>query len=392
MTTETLDLCPQLRSDLVIEKQGEGKMRRYLIIDPASNRYFQCGEAQYVLLALFTGELTRAEIITRYSEQTHIRLRTEQLDAALGKLAELKFLVQKQATSSETLPASPAPVQRRRIQWRLIKRWPLYPAWRILQPLEAPTRWLFSLPVLVCCGFLALATWWIMAHGGWSQGILPVLFGLYSRPSLSVWGSFLLAILLTAFIHECAHALTLQHFGRRPGYFGVGLALPVGVFFYAEISEIWRLTKRHQRILVTLAGPLASLLVGAVGALAWWVLPFNVTWSPWLATLMTAGVTTALVNLVPFLRTDGYFALADWVGIPNLDRKARAYMLQTLLYPFPSRRTLAPKLARSQRILFAGYGVITSFLVLWLVWIVGGFLLRSVVPFFVVLIRQHVGV
>ena len=222
-----------------------------------------------------------------------------------------------------------------------------------------------------------------MTHGGWSQGIAPVLIGLYNHPLWSVWGSFLLAILITALVHEGAHALTLQHFGQKPGYFGVGIAFPVGIFVYAEIGEVWRLTKRYQRIMVTLAGPLASLVVGAVGALAWWILPFNVIWSPWLATLMTAGVTTALFNIFPFVRTDGYFVLADLVNMPNLDRKARAYILQTLLRPFRFQRTQqlsVQKLARSQRAILTGYGVIASSLTVWLVWVVGGFLFRTVVP------------
>lgn len=385
MATETLESRPRLRPDLVIEKQEEGKTRRYLIIDPISNRYFQCGEAQHALLALFTGELTQAEIITRYSEHTRIRLRTEQLDGVLGKLEELKFLVH---TTDE--PVSSVPAQPRKFQWRFSKRWRLFPVQHVLLPLKAYTQWFFSLPFLTCCLFLALTTWWIITHGGWSQGISPVLIGLYNHPLWSVWGSFLLAILITGLIHESAHALTLQHFGQKPGYFGVGIAFPVGIFVYAEIGEVWRLTQRYQRIMVTLAGPLSSLVVGALGALAWWILPFNVTWSPWWATLMTAGATTALLNMFPFARTDGYFVLADLVGIPNLDRKARTYMLQTLLRPFRFRQPQpisVQKLARSQRVIFAGYGVIASFLTVWLVWIVGGFLFRIVVPLVLLLLH-----
>jgi putative peptide zinc metalloprotease protein len=133
------------------------------------------------------------------------------------------------------------------------------------------------------------------------------------------------------------------------------------------------------------------LIVGAVGALIWWILPFNVTWSPWLAILMAAGIITGLLNLLPFLRTDGYFALADWVEVPNLDRLVRAYMLQTLLCLFHIQRKPTQKLTKNQQMLFAGYGVIVSLLTLWLVWVVGGFALRTVVPL-IVFIRHLLGV
>ncbi|MGH2478681.1 MAG: hypothetical protein ACRDHW_03360, partial [Ktedonobacteraceae bacterium] len=316
MTTEIMGYRPLLRSDLVIEKQEEGKTRRYLIVDPASQRYFQCGDVQYALLALFTGEFTHAEIIERYSQRMHIPLRADQLDAALRKLEELSFLVHQEALNPGVEPTPAVLVQRRPVQWRFSKRWRFFPVHRIFQPLGAHTGWLFTLPSFTCCVFLALATWWIMIHGGWNQAIAPVLIGLYIHPSLSTWEAFLFAILITASIHESAHALALQHFGQKPGYFGVGIAFPVGIFVYAEIGEVWRLPRQRQRIIVTLAGPLASLVVGAAGALAWWVLPFNILWSPWLAAFMASGITTALFNVIPFFRTDGYFVLADWVGIP----------------------------------------------------------------------------
>lgn len=381
MATEIVGYRPQLRSDLVIEKQEEGRARRYLIVDPLSQRYFQCGDVQYALLTLFTGEFTHAEIIERYSRQMHILLRAEQLDAALRKLEELGFLVHRDTLDTGIKPAPSVPIQRRQVRWTFNKRWRLFPVYRAFQPLEPYTRWLFTLPSFTCCLFLAFATWWIILHGGWNQGIAPVLIGLYIHPSLSTWEAFLCAILITASIHEGAHALALQHFGQKPGSFGVGIAFPVGIFVYAEIGEVWRLTHRRQRIIVTLAGPLASLVVGAAGALAWWIMPFNIVWSPWLAAFMASGVTTALYNIVPFFRTDGYFILADWIRMPNLDRKARAYLIQTLRRLFHFQHVPAQKLPPSQHLLLTGYGVIASLLAAWLIWAIGGILLRPVVPF-----------
>jgi hypothetical protein len=93
---------------------------------------------------------------------------------------------------------------------------------------------------------------------------------------------------------------------------------------------------------------------------------------------MAVGIMTGVYNLIPFRGTDGYFALTDAVHTPNLDRKAWAYLRETLLRPF-RRHTPAQKLARGQHVLFAGYGVITLLLNAWLLWVFGGLLLRSVV-------------
>jgi len=39
-----------------------------------------------------------------------------------------------------------------------------------------------------------------------------------------------------------------------------------------------------------------------------------------------AGLTTVLVNLNPFMRFDGYFLLADLLGVPNLQPRAMAFL------------------------------------------------------------------
>lgn len=383
MATETQSICPQLRPDLVIERQGEGKTVRYIISDPVSGRYFSCGDPQYALLMLFTGQLTTTEIATRYSMQTRILLRPEQLIAVLHQLKGLGFLLH--TGNADPSPALP-PTLARKSGWRAKHCWKLFPMQRILPPIQPSISWLFSPAFLGIFVLLMLPTGWILLHGGWTQGAVSLLSGLYAHPSLSSWGIFLAALFITCYLHECGHAFALQHFGRQPGYFGVGFALPLGPIVYVEVGEIWRLAKARQRILVNLAGPMASLLVGGIGTLGWWLLPADFPWSLWLASFMTVGVLTGVYNLIPFRGTDGYFVLADVVRTPNLDRKAWAYLMETLLHPF-RRQKPARKLARGQQMLFTGYGVITLLLNAWLLWVWGGLLLRPVV--FLVSVLSH---
>jgi hypothetical protein len=258
---------------------------------------------------------------------------------------------------------------------------------RILPPIQPYICWLFSPAFLGIFVLLTLTTAWILLHGGWDQGTAMLLFNLSAHPSLSSWGIFLAALLITCYLHECGHAFALQHFGRQPGSFGVGLVWPLGPIVYVEIGEIWRLAAARQRSLVNLAGPVASLLVGGLGALGWWLLPAHLPWSLWLASFMAVGVLTGVYNLIPFRGTDGYFALTDAVHTPNLDRKAWAYLLETLLRPFRQQKP-AQKLARGQHVLLAGYGVITLLLNAWLLWIFGGLLLRPVVFFVQTVLSQ----
>lgn len=372
MLTKATAAYPYLRPDLVIEKQQDGHVTRYLIIDPISNRYWQCGAPQYALLALLTGELTPDEVVQRYTAQTHIRLRLEQLESVLEKLQALGFLAEGHGETS-LQPASPNQARRWVTPGDLIfsrytsKRWRIFPAQKLLFLQERHTRWLFEPGALVLYAALAAITAWILVYeGGWSQGIVPLLGGLYVRFSPATWGQLLIALFITALIHECAHALALRHFGRQPGFFGVGVSLFAGVFCYVEIGEIWRLSKRGHKVAVGLAGPLGSLVTGAVGALAWWLLPRDQAASSWLAMLMALGVFTALYNLLPFWRTDGYFALADWMRVPHLERKAQAELIHLLRGLFHRQQRTERKSPLHQRLVLAGYGVLAMLAALWL--------------------------
>ncbi|GHO94652.1 hypothetical protein KSF_047000 [Reticulibacter mediterranei] len=382
MALETMVSCPQLRSDLVIEQQHEGKNLKYLIIDPVNGRYWQCGPSLYHLLTLCTGEYTLAEMMARYRELTQVSLTSEQLESALRKFAEQGFL------DHHASPPRPR-YARRLFSWLsrrplslelLIMRWRLFPADGLLQRLEPSTRWIFSPVFFVCWAVLMAITIWLLASGGWDAGILPVAMELYGHISFLAWGQFLIVLLVTAFIHESAHGITLQHFGRHPGHFGLAFSPLAGVFFYVEIGEIWRLNKRQHRVAVSLAGPLASSVIGAVGTIVWSLVPPDVPSSSWAEMFMVAGVLTAIYNVLPFFRTDGYFALTDWIHTPNLDRKARKYLIHLICRPFHRQPQTEP-LALSQHFLLAGYGVIAWLATLWLLWIVGSFFIRLIVSF-----------
>ena len=203
------------------------------------------------------------------------------------------------------------------------------------------------------------------------------MMGLYGKVSLGTWGQFLVALFITMLVHEGAHGLTLQHFGRKPGYFGLAFSPWAGIFCYVEIGEVWRLSSRRQRVAVSLAGPLASLLVGSVGTLVWEFLPLDAMLSSWAAVLIAAGILTAIYNLFPFFRTDGYFALSDWLRLPNLDRKAQRFLMQILSRPFRHQQE-TEHLSIGQQVFLVGYSILALLIMLWITWVVGGFLWKVV--------------
>ncbi len=180
---------PRLRSDIVIEQQRDGSTIQYLIVDPVRNRYWQCGSLQFRLLALFNGELAQNEIVARYIEQTHIRIRSEQVDEVLRRLDSLGLLVQSPLEQDHVQTTEVGTVSRT-FHWQdaVSRRWRVYPADRLLHPLEAIIRWLFTSGFIAVYALLAASEIWILVNGGWVRGILPFWSRLYLSPSLASRG------------------------------------------------------------------------------------------------------------------------------------------------------------------------------------------------------------
>lgn len=128
----------------------------------------------------------------------------------------------------------------------------------------------------------------------------------------------LIAVVLIAatLLHEAAHGLALAHGGARPRRAGFML-LYLGPAFFVDVTDAWRLPTRRARVAVALAGPAVHAVLGAAAAVAALAAPDAELHR---ALLVLAGACTLVVavNLIPFVRFDGYIALMSAIDEPNL--------------------------------------------------------------------------
>jgi len=137
-----------------------------------------------------------------------------------------------------------------------------------------------------------------------------------SRPvSLTMLLVILGAVSVTTVAHELGHACLLAHYGGRPGRLGV-------MFFYlspamfCDVSDAWRLNHR-QRAHVAMAGIFVQL--GASGAAACASgLAGDGFAGDMLMLFSLVNAAAAVINLVPFVKLDGYIALMSYLDHPNL--------------------------------------------------------------------------
>jgi hypothetical protein len=156
---------------------------------------------------------------------------------------------------------------------------------------------------------------------------LPILFNRMNFEILgsTIVGFFFYYLMFFPFviIHEIAHGATLAHYGGLPGEVGTGLYF-FGPMFYVDTSDSWTLP-RKQRVWVSLSGPISTLLIGSGLVFA------NLIWPS--QTLRMLGFFCfywMFWNLVPLIETDGYYAVMDISGIPNLRSEAFNFLKSKL--------------------------------------------------------------
>jgi putative peptide zinc metalloprotease protein len=91
---------------------------------------------------------------------------------------------------------------------------------------------------------------------------------------------------------------------------------------YCNVSDAWTFPNKWHRIAVSLAGIYAELVLAAICTLLWWFSEPGLLHWICLDVMLLCSVSTLLVNGNPLLKYDGYYALGDWLGVPNLRQQS----------------------------------------------------------------------
>ncbi len=149
----------------------------------------------------------------------------------------------------------------------------------------------------------------VLARGDLVGQLTAAVTQLIDRPGLTLL--LLVLVLLSGAFHECGHTAACQFGGARPGAMGVGIYL-VWPAFYSTVTDSYRLS-RNGRLRTDLGGVYFNAIVmTAVG------LVYLGTGQAWLLLAVFAMHVETTRQFLPLLRFDGYYMLADLVGVPDL--------------------------------------------------------------------------
>jgi putative peptide zinc metalloprotease protein len=132
------------------------------------------------------------------------------------------------------------------------------------------------------------------------------------------------------FVHEFAHALAIRRWRGEVGSVGLTLLAFIPVP-YVDASAANGFPRASQRAVVSLAGVAAELALASIGLWLWLWLDDGLPRDLAFLVCMIGGISTVAVNANPLLRFDGYFALCDLLGLPNLAGRSRVFWSELLL-------------------------------------------------------------
>lgn len=311
-----------LRPDCPVRRQEFRGRLWYVVSDPFANRHFRLRPEAWRFLSRLDRRRTVNACWRELLEQdpTAAPGQREVIDL-LAQLHGANLLVTDSALETWSMVDRRRKEQQRtaRQQWLnfLFLRIPLFDPNAVLEKLRGAGRLLI--------GPAGLVLWIVMLLAGakavidnWgqlreqTQGVLAV--------SNLVW--LYLTWALVKVFHELGHGMMTKRFGGEVRSCGVMLLVFTPVPF-VDASAAWTFRARWQRMLVGAGGMIFELFLAAIAALVWartggegavGQVAYNV--------MFLASVSTVLFNANPLLRFDGYYLLADWVGVPNLHQQS----------------------------------------------------------------------
>ena len=362
--------APALRSDLRFIEQVYRGEKGYVVKDLTAQRYFRFGVTEVRVMRAFDGRRTFDEIVA-YLAEHGLRVSSQMVEQFARKLASGGFLERSLAERS-TLQLERLRAERRQRRRRTLfrgellrMRWSFGDPNALLDRVLPAIRWMFTPGFIVAS--IALFALYFVVLGQRFPEYTAALHSSYALSKLSVWhvAIFIASGLVVVLIHELGHGFTCKYFGGEVHELGFML-LYFQPAFYCNVTDAWSFPERRARLWVTAAGSWIQLDVAAIAAVVWWAsTPGTLIAEVSVAAMFVGGVMTLLTNANPLLPLDGYFALTDWLEIPNLRQRALAHIawwIRRRVFRLEQPEPAAT--ARERRIFFFYGGFAATYIVL----------------------------
>lgn len=293
--------------------QGSGLREPSYLIRRADGQVVQLSELLHVVVREVSADRDPTRVAAAVSAAYGKTLSVEGLALLASKLEPLGLIedaAKPQAHARDNVPRA-NPVLSLRLRGTLLPARGSRAVARLMAPLFYPPVVVVALAAFVALDVLLF----------WYASLSDALGQVFATP---VFLLALLAILSgSGLVHEIGHAAACHYGGARPGVIGVGVYLVFPAFF-TNVTDSYRLG-RAGRVRTDLGGLYFNV---------WCVLvlggSYLITGNGLFLLALLLMQIEMVQQLIPTVRFDGYFVLADLAGVPDLFARVRPVLLSWL--------------------------------------------------------------
>jgi putative peptide zinc metalloprotease protein len=366
---------PRVHPKVVFHEQVEEGQPVIRAFVPGVESMFTFPVETWRLIQFFDGQRSYADVAQLYSQETGVEYSEDTVREFAAEIEDLNFwyktpqeknvkLMQKTADERRRLQTKknrwgdlsmitfPAVDPDRFLTWLYDKIWFVYKPWFVVLTLLA---FAFTAGVFIThWSEVGRDTWefYNFAHKSW-----------FDVAVFWIIGSVLLCI------HETGHGLTCKHYGARVPAMGF-LLIYLTPAFYTDTTQGEVLGDRFQRLMITLSGVWAELMVCSLATPIWWLTPPGTAIHDFAYTIiLLTGFAVVLINWNPLIKLDGYYIVTDLVGVTDLKEASTLYFsswVKRNIWGLPVEVPKVPKRRRPGYVVYAILSGLYSYSILYI--------------------------
>lgn len=360
---------PKLRQDLVLVEQSYRGEQSFIVKDPQSRKYFRFRRVEVMVMQTLDGGRTAVEAAAALVHEG-LNVSAAGVEAFANKLGSMglceRTLSERSVLQMERLRAE----RHRRLGRGVFKGDLLRLRWSVGDPDKFFDRWLprvrfFFSPTFLKLSVLLFAIYFLVLAVKW-EDFTRTIVDLYTfQLGVGTYVVFWLTGTIIIVIHELGHGFTCKYFGGQVHEIGAMLFY-FQLAFFCNVNDAWTFPQRRARLWVTAAGSWIQLVLASLAAVVWWAAPPGTVLAyAAFAGVFTGGITAVFMNANPLVPLDGYYALSDYLEVPNLRKRAfahLAWLIKTRV--FRLELPAPPADLREQRIFWIYGGLASLYLTL----------------------------
>lgn len=362
-------VLPAFRRDLVVVPQSFRERPSYVVKDPVALKYLRIGAREYAVARLLDGKHTLFETL----ETLRLKFPAEnisraELDQILHSFLSLSLLELSSDVSLGLFHTMRERVKKMRAQRRALAilgslvsfKISLFDPDVLLLKMNRRLNFLWTWQaVSVLALMMSCALWLLLSDWHRLSEKTPDFFSFENLAMLWV------LMILVKIVHEFGHGLSCKHFGGAVHDMGA-LFIIFTPFLFCDATDSWTFPNKWKRIIVNMAGIYLELFLASIAAMFWVLAEPGVLSALAFNVMLVSSLITVFFNINPLMKFDGYYALSDFLEIPNLKERSEKTLVQRLAAALTGLRVGVP-----DPIIRNVMGLVLLYAVLSYLWMIG---------------------